>query len=317
MKERHSLFFPLALVGAGVLWLLINMGTIPAENLWALTHIWPIALILLGLGLILRSYWAPAGMLASALVVLSAVLAVVYAQPLGWTGAGSFWDFGFFGGGMQGSGKIETETRQLGEFNSISIEYPAQVVITTGDTASVSIEADDNLLAQLVTEARSGKLVIENREREWSQRVAPTETVKIHITVVALNGVDFSTAGSLRIESLSTNELALSLDGAGEVTLTDLHAEQFDCSLSGTGSIRADGVVENVNVDMDGLGSFNGAGLDAQYGSVSINGAGSATVRVAQELTAEINGAGSISYFGSPVVHQDVNGLGSVRQVSN
>lgn len=317
MKERHSLFFPLAIVASGVIWLLINIGTIPAENLWALTHVWPFALIVLGVGLILRSYWAPASRLASAVVVVGAMLAVIYAQPLGWATTGSIWQFNFFGGGVAGSGKIQTETRDLGEFNSISIEYPAEVTILPGEANSVTLEADDNLLPQLATEVRGGKLVIENRERDWGKRVDASDRVKITITVAGLNRIDFLSAGSLRVNGLSTNELSLSLEGAATIVLTDLHAEQFDCSLSGAGSIQVDGVVENLNVDMDGVGSFNGGGLSAQFGSVSINGAGSATVQVEQELTAEINGAGSISYFGSPVVHQDVNGLGSVRQVSN
>jgi 4-hydroxy-2-oxoglutarate aldolase len=35
------------------------MGRIPSENLWALARFWPFLLIAAGIGLILRSYWAP------------------------------------------------------------------------------------------------------------------------------------------------------------------------------------------------------------------------------------------------------------------
>ena len=40
MRER-TIFFPLFLIAAGGIWLLINMGQVPVENLWALVRIWP------------------------------------------------------------------------------------------------------------------------------------------------------------------------------------------------------------------------------------------------------------------------------------
>ena len=86
MKER-SIFWPLVMIAAGLLWLMIGMGIIPRANLWALTHTFPFLLIALGVGLILRSYWRFAGMLVSLLVVAGAVMAVIYAPQLGWDDA--------------------------------------------------------------------------------------------------------------------------------------------------------------------------------------------------------------------------------------
>ena len=73
--NQRSLFWPLTLIAAGVIWLMVSMNIIPAANLWALTYIWPYVLILLGLGLILRSYFPAAGWIVSALVVIGAVAA--------------------------------------------------------------------------------------------------------------------------------------------------------------------------------------------------------------------------------------------------
>ena len=59
MMKQRSLFFPLALIAAGILWIMIGMGRLPVQNLWALAHIWPFLLIGAGVSLILRTYWAP------------------------------------------------------------------------------------------------------------------------------------------------------------------------------------------------------------------------------------------------------------------
>src|SRR3990170_5629672 len=126
MNERRSLFFPMLLIGAGVLWLLVNLGYIPSNNLWALAHIWPIFLIGAGLGLILRQYWSEAGIVVSTLIVLGAVLAVVYAPQLGWTDmpAWGWWTFDSTGS-ISGSRAIESEKRPVRGITGIDLRYPA------------------------------------------------------------------------------------------------------------------------------------------------------------------------------------------------
>ena len=48
MEQKRSLFGPLLLIAAGVVWLLVKSGTVPAGILWALTHIWRFANLPLG-----------------------------------------------------------------------------------------------------------------------------------------------------------------------------------------------------------------------------------------------------------------------------
>src|SRR5512133_3633071 len=162
MKQR-SIFFPLALIAAGVVWLLVSMGRIPSENVWALAHFWPFLLIAAGLGLMLRSFWEPARLILDVLVVGAAVAAIVFAPQLGWNTPSWGLGFGFdgnFGGGARGSGKVVTETREVQDFLAISVSYPADVLIQQGKSESVKIEAEDNLLPQLSSEMQNGTLII-------------------------------------------------------------------------------------------------------------------------------------------------------------
>lgn len=321
MKER-SIFWPLVLIATGVLWILIGIGTIPRPNLWALTHTLPYLLIVLGLGLILRAYWRSAGMLVSLLVVAGAVLAVVYAPQLGWNDPPSWgwdlWDISpEIGGRIAGSGVVSSKSYQAADFNAISIEYPAEITIRQGTSESVEIEADDNLLPQLSAEVRNGTLHIENSEQNWRERVDPSETVVISITVVDLNRVQFPTAGKMQIEGVETDSLAVSVSGAGDVTLTDLVADQLEVSLSGAGNIDAEGEGQSLQLAISGLGNFDGGDLKSQDASVQISGAGSATVWVEGTLDANISGAGSIDYYGDPQVNERISGVGNVSKVGN
>jgi hypothetical protein len=48
----RSLFWPVLLIGAGVVWLLSNLGVIPQQNLCILFNLWPLILIIVGLDLL-------------------------------------------------------------------------------------------------------------------------------------------------------------------------------------------------------------------------------------------------------------------------
>ncbi len=314
MKKERSLFFPLALIAAGVLWILIGMGKIPSENLWALTRFWPFLLIAAGVGLILRSYWAPAKLVMDVLVVGGAVAAIVFAPQFGWTTPQ--WSFGFnIGGSVSGSGKVVSQTREVGSFTSISIPYPAEVIIRQGTAELVKLEGEDNLLPQLSAQVNDGTLSISNKVSSWNERVNPTKPVRITITVKDLRQVNFSSAGSVRIEKLTTDSLNVRLSGAGSLVFDQVKIKTLDCSLSGAGSITASGQADSLTLNVSGVGSFSGADLVSASVDVRLSGVGSATVHPKESLTARVSGMGSVRYYGNPKVDERVSGLGSVNKI--
>lgn len=321
MKQERSYFFPLALIATGSIWLLTGMGIIPSENLWALTHLWPFLLIGWGLGLILGSIWRYGSQTVSLLLVVGAVLAILFAPQLGWAGASSVnWNINIgddFGGAVQGSGEIKSETRKLADVETVSLEYPANVTIKQGTSNSIAITADDNLLKQISTDVKDGRLEITNNERDWNDRVKPTETVEIVITLKDVSKISFPSAGSLLVTNLKTDSLQLTVSGAGEVTLTDLKVNSLDVNLSGAGSIQASGSAASLDVNISGFGEFKGSDLQSQTANVRITGAGSATVWAVKNLEAHISGAGDINYYGDPTVDESISGAGNVKSLGD
>jgi len=325
MRPR-SFFWPFFLIGAGVVWLLVDLGRVPTTNLWALANLVPYLLLVLGVGLILRARWPMVSMAISALVVIGMLLAILFAPQLGWTNPpvwGTYWGWnwgwnGIQGGGsIPGSGVVVSQTRTVPDFTAVTINYPCEVVIRQGASTSVVVEAENNLLPQLGTRVANGVLTIEDTQANWAQRVNPGKPVRITLTVKDLNNIEFPSAGSIQVVGLNTSSLRISLSGAGEITLSSVNVPDLNLNMSGAGSIHADGSVTELNADVSGLGSFEGKDLAVQAAQVNISGAGSATLWVAKQLTADISGVGSVNYYGSPLVHQDVSGLGSVNKLGN
>lgn len=321
MKQNRSLFGPLLLIAAGVIWLLVQSGIIPSANLWALTHIWPFLLIAAGLGIILKAYWQYTSLVLDVLIVGGAVLAILFAPQFGWTSPSMLSMITNDGEPMtgpseRGSGNVVRETREVSGFRALEIDYPTEVVVRQGNRESLEIEAEDNLLPGLKTEVDNGVLQIFYKA-ERGKHVNPTETVKIIIVVNDLVDVGFNSAGELTIEGLETNSLDISLSGAGSLELDRVRVKELDVNLSGAGSMTASGTADDLDVNISGFGDFNGAELHGKVASVSISGAGSATVWVDDDLAASISGAGSISYYGSASVSKRISGLGNVSHAGN
>jgi hypothetical protein len=320
MEHRRSLFGPLLLIAAGVIWVLVQSGSVPSANLWALTHIWPFLLIAAGLGIILKPYWSYTSILLDVLIIGGAVLAILYAPQLGWARPSMLsmfnFDESFIGPGERGSGNVVTETRKVSGFDAVNVSYPASVLIKQGSAESFKIEAEDNLLPNLKTEVKGGTLEIFYR-RENGKHVNPTKTVKITIVVKDLNDVEFTSAGELVIENLKTDSLDVSLSGAGNVELNEIDLKELSMSLSGAGSATASGTADSLDVTISGFGDFKGKELHDKDARVSISGAGSATVWVDEDLTAEVSGAGSVGYYGSASVSRQISGVGGVNHLGD
>ncbi len=318
MQQKRSLFGPLLLIAAGVMWLLIQSDTVPSSNLWALTHIWPFLLIAAGVGLLLRPFWSYTSILLDVVIVGGLFAAILYAPQMGWDHP-SMISFGqdgepFFGPGVRGSGNVVSETRKVSGFDAIGVDYPARVLISQGTTESLKIEAEDNLLPGLKTEVKNGELRIYYKSVD-GEHVNPTKTVTINITVKELSAVDFSSAGELILDGIKSEDLSISLDGAGSVKINDITVQGLSVNLSGAGSASASGTADDISLNISGFGDFNGKELQTNNASVNISGAGGASVWAEDKLSATISGAGSVNYYGSPEVTKQISGVGNVSQL--
>jgi hypothetical protein len=320
MQQKRSLFGPLLLISAGVLWLLFKQGTIPAPNLWALAYIWPFLLIAAGVGLILRPYWSYTSIALDILIIGGAVAAILYAPQLGWDNPPIGYSFNgnglYVGPTEKGSGKMTTQTREVSDFHAIRVSYPANVFISQGNTESVKIEAEDNLLPDLQTQVRNNTLQIFYKTEE-KKVVRPTKPVTITIVVKDLDEVDFESAGKLDITGIKTDSFDVSVSGAGDLKIKELAVKSLGVTLSGAGSMAAAGTTDDLDLNISGFGSFDGKNLSSSTANVQLSGAGSAIVRVSDALDTEISGAGSVSYYGSPSIKKEISGVGDVRQLGD
>jgi hypothetical protein len=310
----RSIIGPLILIAIGALWLMVSQGYVPVDNIWAVLRFWPVLLIALGLDAILRWRWPILANLVAVVEVGLVVLAIVFAQqlglPTGYRGWMGWMPFTMMG--APGSGHVTTEARTVSDFDSIAFSAVGDVTIQPGERAAVSIEAEDNVLAELRTQVRGSTLYIEFVHHDGWARVRPTRPIRITATVTDLKYLDLSGAGNVTATGLQVDRLEAKLSGAGNLEFQDLSADDVTFRLTGAGNLQAAGQVGQQDVTVSGVGSYKGGDLRSDSTRVVLSGLGSATVWATDTLNATVSGLGSVDYYGQPQVTKTVSGLGNV-----
>lgn len=211
--------------------------------------------------------------------------------------------------GERGSGDVITETRDVGGFDAIELAGEGRVEIEYGDTESLVIEAEDNLMPLLTSDVTGGKLVLGT-----TRNIDPTEDVVYAVTVIELEDIELSGSGNIMAPDIAEDRITLELSGSGSMFLTDMEVEDVDAEISGSGNIELSGRSTRLDGSITGSGALNAEALSVAEADVSISGSGDAVVNVSDELIADVSGSGSIEYLGSPSVDSDVSGSGSIDQ---
>lgn len=212
---------------------------------------------------------------------------------------------------VRGSGNVETEEREVSGIDEIDFSGMGNLIITQGEEETLVVEADDNILPLIETDVLGDKLKIGYK---MGYNFIPTSNVRFYLTVVDLNKISLKGAGKIECDSLVTDEMEFKISGAGDIDFS-VDAEELIIAFSGAGDLNFNGEVQSQDVDISGVGRYNSEELECEECSVTLSGAGSATLNVTEELEVKISGVGNIYYKGNPRIKQDISGLGRIESI--
>lgn len=212
---------------------------------------------------------------------------------------------------------IITEEREVSNFSGIDMRTFGKVILSQGESESLSIKGSDNIVAVIQTSVRDGILVIQTDENVNITGVQKDNVLTFIIVVKDLSSLTISGAADVEMDSLSTSKLEVTMSGAGQFVLDELKADSLNITLSGVGSVDASGEVTKAWIDIPGAGSVNASDLKIQIADVNISGIGGATVWVNDRLTGTISGGGNVSYYGDPQTDVETTGLGQFKSLGN
>jgi len=230
----------------------------------------------------------------------------------------------------------KTETRQVSGFTGINGSSVFNITITKGNTESLVIEADNNVMPFVRSEVKDGVL---NLYLSNGKQQVNIKTLKATIVMKDLNNVTLSGACNLTAKDLFTPEkfkadcsgvskmdvnlnagqLSIESSGAGIVTIKanvtgdaglnvsgtstikgGLKANNVNLSSSGTCSIELTGSATNVKINASGTSKIDAENLIVKTATVETSGVCKVTVNVTDALKVNSSGVSTVNYKGSP-----------------
>jgi hypothetical protein len=232
---------------------------------------------------------------------------------------------------VTGNGKVETESRGLAGFTSVSLSGIGSLRVHSGDF-KVEVSSDSNILPYITTEVVGSELRIGMKPGVRTYR--PTK-LEYDVTLPSLEGIGLSGSGAIKIDEFSGESFRAHISGSGSLE-GELSYEKASMRVSGSGAYSLSGDFGSLDLDVSGSGSgvFAGSAKTcianiSGSGSISgkdfaidalkatISGSGDLELRVKERLQASVSGSGSIGYWGRPTVDAHTSGSGRIRSLDN
>jgi hypothetical protein len=228
-----------------------------------------------------------------------------------------------------GSGEIVTQTMDVSGFQRVTLEGFGDVFIEQGQTESLSVETDENILPLLNVRVRGRELILGTKN---GVNVNPSKSITYKLTVQDLDAISLSGSGSFHAAPLNSGNFQVKVSGSGDVNITGLVAEALsielngsgnilvenidvktvDTSVQGSGDIKLEGQADTEKVRVGGSGNYLAGDLQTNAADVNVPGSADVTVWVENELNITVSGSGDIRYYGKPAIDQTISGSGDI-----
>ena len=214
----------------------------------------------------------------------------------------------------------------------VNLATIGHLIIEVGDTESLRIEAEDNLMEYLETEVRNGRLRIGTQDRVNPRNTKPVNyylTVKgLDTIVISLSGdieapdleaerfsITIASSGNLEMGDLEADTLTVKISSSGDVTMGVLNADTLEVDIGSDGNLDiAGGEVKTQEVTIDSSGKYTAQDLASDEADVRLSSDGSATIWVQDNLKANLSSSDNLRYRGNPTVDATTTSSGDVTQ---
>jgi len=209
---------------------------------------------------------------------------------------------------ISGNGNIQTQNRQISNFDAISSNGDFHVTIVKGLDYSVLVKAESNLLPYIETSVSSRTLKITTSGVHSINHHKPIEII---LTQPTLSGLKLSGSGWIKTDGFVSGNFTAAISGSGEIQ-ANINAELIKASVSGSGKIYITGTAKSCDFRISGSGKIHSFDLIQDACLANISGSGNIYTLVNKALQANISGSGSVYYKGNPQIQSSISGSGKL-----
>ena len=213
---------------------------------------------------------------------------------------------------IEGNGNLKKETRSVGNFTGVASSGSWDVMVAYGESNSIQVEGDENLLEYIETSVEDGSLHIKAKK---SVNLRSKHKITVYVSLTKLTNVSLSGSGDIIGEGKFQNEgtTHFRLSGSGNIKMAFDKVKDVETSISGSGNIHLSGSTHSVSAHISGSGNADCSDLVSDDVSASISGSGNVKVFANKSIDAKIAGSGNVYYKGAANdIQRHVAGSGRV-----
>ena len=216
-----------------------------------------------------------------------------------------------FGDGIEGSGNITTETRNVTQdFKKIEVGYGIQVEVEQSNTKSVVVKADDNLQKHITTTVENGVLKIES-DHSYNSTQTPTVTVQMPV----INALEATSGSKITGKNnIITPLIAVKSSSGSEINLT-VEADEISVESTSGSTIEVRGKAIKLDTSSSSGSSIDAENLLANEVYAQATSGSSTDVSPIVTLKGKASSGASVDYHKTPkTLTKEENSGGSVSE---
>ncbi|MEZ5655625.1 MAG: head GIN domain-containing protein [Sphingobium sp.] len=196
-------------------------------------------------------------------------------------------------------------------FDTIRVEAPVRIILTTGTGVRGSGEGERALLDRVKLSVSGGTLIVRMTDGpELDDGAAEVPT--IYLSTSQLRRAMVLGGGVLTIKELSGLEADLSMNGNGELIVEHADVDRLSLYVSGGGRMTINGAAKDVRASVNGPGALEAENLVARNATIGNDGVGSAHVTVNGTAKVVSTGSGDTIVDGNAVCDVTRRGIGRI-----
>lgn len=214
---------------------------------------------------------------------------------------------------VRGSGTVVEVVSEVLPFATVWIEDALHATVEPGETCTLRIRGDDNLLPYVVHEVIDGQLRV-RVEGPNGVGIDSTEPIQVFVTTPTLQAVVAKEASTLRAVVEPTSSFRVEARAASDVEVVGLAVDSLLVEAAAASTVTLSGHVRQLELKAKSASTIEGSYLETETVTVELQGASRADVRVLHSVQGEASGASTLTVLGAPAEQAvETSGASSVR----
>jgi hypothetical protein len=200
---------------------------------------------------------------------------------------------------ITGNGNMKKENREVSGYSGLSLSGNMNIQMTYGNSNTITVEADENLLSYIETVVENGNLVVKSKDKV---SLKSKSKLIVYVTLTKVTSLKVSGSGSITGNGDFTNDsrTSIAVSGSGNINVGMNSFNETKIDISGSGNVTLKGKsTNNIDATISGSGNIDCSDVACNDVFAQVSGSGNIRVYANKSIDAKVSGSGNIYYRGA------------------